>query len=127
MQYLVPSRYNYMCRYSPYRRILTNDNTIVNESVNKFDIETNQYSDYYHIITQDEIGRLDVVAARYYGDPKLWWIIAYANNITDAFNQVTLNKFIIIPPIDSLYNIGSLYNQEELNYTDTDTSLEQVK
>jgi hypothetical protein len=28
--------------------------------------------------------RLDLLAAEYYGDPSLWWIIASANNIHNA-------------------------------------------
>ena len=32
-------------------------------------------------ITLQESDRLDIVAGRYYGDGKLWWIIAAASNI----------------------------------------------
>lgn len=36
-----------------------------------------------YVVTQ--LGdRLDLLADKYYNDPKLWWIIAYANNIHDA-------------------------------------------
>lgn len=32
--------------------------------------------------------RLDVLAARYYGDDEMWWIIALANRISDPFSVV---------------------------------------
>lgn len=39
-------------------------------------------SDLY-VVTQ--LGdRLDLLADKYYNDARLWWIIAYANNIHDA-------------------------------------------
>lgn len=63
--------------------------TVINTETNKAYMETTIYpkvspsdSDIY-IIT-DETDRLDLLADKYYGDSKMWWIIATANNINDA-------------------------------------------
>lgn len=59
--------------------------------------------DDIYIITQ-ETDRLDLLANEYYGDSKLWWIIATANNI-NAVNigldggiqlRIPKNKFDIL-------------------------------
>ncbi len=39
--------------------------------------------DDLYVVTQTG-DRLDAIAYRFYGDPKLWWIIASANNIHTA-------------------------------------------
>lgn len=62
---------------------------VKDNNTNKAYMETTIYpkvlpsnSDIY-IIT-DETDRLDILADKYYGDSKMWWIIATANNINDA-------------------------------------------
>lgn len=39
-------------------------------------------SDMY--IVTDEGDRLDMLAYKYYKDPRMWWVIATANNLNDA-------------------------------------------
>lgn len=39
--------------------------------------------DDIYIITQ-ETDRLDLLANQFYGDSRLWWIIAHANNLNSA-------------------------------------------
>jgi hypothetical protein len=59
--------------------------------------------DDIYVITQ-ETDRLDLLANEYYGDSRLWWIIAQANNINgvniglDAGVQLRIpkNKFDVI-------------------------------
>lgn len=62
---------------------------VKDKNTNKSYMETTIYpkvlatdSDLY-IIT-DETDRLDLLADKYYGDSRMWWIIATANNINDA-------------------------------------------
>lgn len=126
MKYLKPNTYTYTCRYSPYRRILNDENRIIIESVNQFLMNLDEYNDYYHIVEHDEIGRLDTISERYYGDKDLWWIIAYANSIESPIDDVSEGQFIIIPPVDSLYDTGSLYNQEALNHNVMSEDIEEV-
>jgi nucleoid-associated protein YgaU len=59
--------------------------------------------DDIYVITQ-ETDRLDLLANEYYGDSRLWWVIAQANNINgvniglDAGVQLRIpkNKFDVI-------------------------------
>ncbi len=45
-----------------------------------------------------EEGRLDLIAQRYYGNPKLYWLIAEVNYILDPINEVTVGRELRIPP-----------------------------
>lgn len=49
-----------------------------------------------YIVTQ-ETDRLDLLANRYYGDSKMWWIIATANNINDATFYIEPGTQLRIP------------------------------
>jgi hypothetical protein len=51
--------------------------------------------DIYIISTQSD--RLDLLAAKYYGDPTYWWIISVANNLNDASLSIESGKQLRIP------------------------------
>ncbi len=51
--------------------------------------------DIYIISTQSD--RLDLLAAKYYGDPTYWWIISVANNLNDASLAIEVGKQLRIP------------------------------
>jgi hypothetical protein len=51
--------------------------------------------DIYIISTQSD--RLDLLAAKYYGDPTYWWIISVANNLNDASLAIESGKQLRIP------------------------------
>lgn len=55
--------------------------------------------------------RLDLLAHKYYGDTKMWWIIATANNLNDANFFIEPGRQIRIPTdvsgiINDLSNIN---------------------
>ncbi len=52
--------------------------------------------------------RLDILAKNYYGDSKLWWIIAVANNINDAVFYIEPGVQLRIPQ-----NIGTILKDLE--------------
>lgn len=52
-------------------------------------------------VVLSERDRLDIIAGRYYGDAKLWWIIAAASNIGWA-PQVPPGTVILIPVLDDV-------------------------
>ena len=52
--------------------------------------------------------RLDIMAKTYYGDSKLWWIIAVANNINDAVFYIEPGVQLRIPQ-----NIGNILKDLE--------------
>lgn len=50
-----------------------------------------------HIWKQGD--RLDLLAKRYYGDHRLWWIIAEFNNIMYFFDEIAEGTKLILPSI----------------------------
>jgi hypothetical protein len=65
--------------------------------------------DIYIISGQGD--RLDLLAQKYYKDPRMWWIIATANNLNDASLAVEPGRQLRIPSntsaiINSLQNIN---------------------
>jgi hypothetical protein len=66
-------------------------------------------NDIYIITVQGD--RLDILAAKYYKNPSMWWIIATANNINDANFYVEPGLQLRIPS-----NVSKIYNNlEKLN------------
>ena len=71
-----------------------------------YDIQ-NSYSDKFHKVDLRTENRLDLIALQYYNNPMLWWIIAGANNIIDAF-EVPIGTVLRIPALQSVYEIGGI-------------------
>jgi hypothetical protein len=57
-----------------------------------------------HRISEGDIGFLDRLAVRYYGDGNeaLWWAIAYANAIVDPEQDMRVGETLLIPPRESV-------------------------
>lgn len=61
--------------------------------------------DVEHIVTS--MDRIDSIAHRYYGDPKLWWVIAEANDLEDPISSLRSGLVLRIPsPRNVLENIA---------------------
>ena len=60
-------------------------------------------SDLYHTVLLNEVGRLDMIAYKYYNNPLLWWVIAQANDIYDPFTDMHLGMALRIPLLETLY------------------------
>lgn len=54
--------------------------------------------DKIHVANDDE--DLTQIAYKYYGDSKLWWLIADANNLIDPFVPLANGRNLIIPDKD---------------------------
>jgi hypothetical protein len=74
------------------------------ESVNSFQCATDSDT-VYHVVEQNQEGRLDMIADLYYNNPSYYWIIAWANNLIDPMTVVA-GTILLIPSIDSLYAKG---------------------
>jgi len=48
----------------------------------------------YQVVGPD---RIDTLAYRFYGDPRLWWVIAVANNIEIVPTQLSVGMKLRIP------------------------------
>jgi len=72
---------------------------------------TPQSGDTFVTVTDLNVGNLDVIAYKAYGDVDLWWVIAEANNIDLWPTDVLLNTKLRIPSksfVDSLISRGGL-------------------
>ena len=67
------------------------------ETYNQVEIpETSE--DQYHVVTESEVNRLDLISNKFYGTPNNWWMIAIANNFIDPF-VVNEGAMIRIPSL----------------------------
>lgn len=51
--------------------------------------------DFYYTVTAED--RIDLIAARFYGDPNLWWVIAVANDLDILPTNLLVASTIRIP------------------------------
>lgn len=54
--------------------------------------------DIQHIVSAND--RIDLLAHRYYGDSRLWWVIAWANNLEILPTDMKQNAQLRIPSRD---------------------------
>lgn len=67
-------------------------------------------SDQYIQVTSME--RLDKLAAEFYGDQSLWWLIAAANGLGKGTLLVPQNTLLRIPPANGINDYIYKINQE---------------
>ena len=101
LKYLSPVSYSNMSRYS-------NVNTLKElgksyHITNRIRGVKSSNNDKYYEVKNMEENRLDILALKFYNDSSLWWIIAHANNIFDAFTEITRGTILRIPPLNSIY------------------------
>lgn len=65
-------------------------------------------NDRYHEVQSHEVARLDILAAKYYNNPLLWWVLAQANDIYDPMTPIAAGSIIRIPYIETLYGNNGL-------------------
>lgn len=57
--------------------------------------------DQFHVVTQADADRIDLIAYKYYDDVQLWWIIAEANRISNPLN-LEIGSTLRIPAIETV-------------------------
>jgi nucleoid-associated protein YgaU len=64
----------------------------------EFDTVSSAYQ--LHRVVASEVGFLDMIAVRYYGDgfERLWWSIAQVNRIIDPERDMRVGQTLVIPP-----------------------------
>lgn len=107
IEYLPSVEYKNACRYKNLRTIQDDiTKNIHHESWNQVGIVKSREDTYYTVTNADE-NRLDIIANRFYGTPRFWWIIALANYIMDPF-YIPVGTTLRIPPKQSLYLSGGV-------------------
>ncbi len=56
--------------------------------------------DKYTEVKPGEVGRLDLISLRVYRTESLWWVIAFANDIIDPFEEVVSGLKLRYPTFD---------------------------
>jgi len=109
LEYLPNISYKNASRYKNLRTLKDFENgRIHHESWNQQAIPISNDDDYFTVTNETE-NRLDMVAYKYYGSPRYWWVIALANYIIDPFD-VPVGLTLRIPPLLSLYKSGGVLN-----------------
>jgi len=58
---------------------------------------TSSADDSLYTIDKRTTGRLDLIAAMFLGEPRLWWVLAQYNKILDPFAEIVEGAKIYIP------------------------------
>ncbi len=88
-------------RYKNTNLISDFKNNKLYHSIRFRDIYEETSNDKYFKVTSREQDRLDIIAQDYYNDASMWWIIAYANNLTNCF-YIPIGTILRIPYIVNL-------------------------
>lgn len=96
-----------MNRYESTKSIKNKDNFINRYETTTYP-EFERKDDDIYIITR-KLERLDILADKYYEDPRYWWIIARANNLGKGTLTIPPGKQIRIPQ-----NILDIFNDLEI-------------
>ena len=54
-------------------------------------------SDIIYTVENFYEGRLDLISAVFYNEPRWWWVIAQYNNILDPFSEIVAGRILLIP------------------------------
>jgi nucleoid-associated protein YgaU len=97
------SRTKIITRYDGKTRIRLDSGELTLRNLKESDIFAIPSSnDLSHRVTVDEDMRPDLVALRFYGDARLYWVILAANDLRDP-GDLKRNMLIRIPSKNSLY------------------------
>ena len=103
-----PNLYSIRSRYDLKERLLLQDGNLVIRNMRPKDLKPNSSPyDTLHIVTAGEKYRPDILANKYYGDPRFAWIILSANNMSDIF-ELEVGSEIIIPTSSSIFSSGGV-------------------
>ena len=106
--YEPPKKYNNVCRYTLLRTLRDSDTQkLYHENWNKKYVTYDKSVDTYIKVPRQYENRIDLLAYKYYGNARFWWIIALANEIIDPFD-LPVNTQLRIPPKDAIYNTGGV-------------------
>jgi len=102
IKYKNPSK---VSRFANYR-VFKDDTNIYYELPKYLEIPEHP-DDNYFMVTQKYVDRIDLVAAKFYNNVIMWWVIAKANNLTNPMS-LPLDTIIRIPATATLYGAGGI-------------------
>lgn len=61
--------------------------------------------DRKHVVVDGDLGRLDLIAYKYYNDINLWWYVAFSNGIVNPFTDMYVGQVLQIAAMTSLADV----------------------
>ena len=103
-----PDISNIRSRYDNKIRLRYKDSTLVVRNLKKPDLVAEQTkSDIIHTVLPIERHKPEIIAHKYYGDARLYWVILAANGFRDR-HDIEDGKIIVIPSKQALYGTKGL-------------------
>lgn len=65
--------------------------------VNRPEIPLKEGTYYRYTVTASDIGRIDLIAWKYYRNVYWWWVIALVNHISNPITDLTIGTVLLIP------------------------------
>lgn len=98
----------YRTRYDSKVRLRLDDDKLVIRNLKSTDLKAKQSDrDIVHTVTLDERERPDLVALKFYGDARLYWVILGANGLREK-SQLKEGLLIRVPAMTALYGTNGL-------------------
>ena len=72
------------------------------------DVVVPDETDMLYLVPSGGLYRLDLISAKFYGTPALWWVLARVNNVEDPLIGVPVNALIRVPTTQRLAAQGVL-------------------
>lgn len=91
-----------LSRYNGIRLLLTDNNVPIQETLDPIDIPEME-EDRFFEVTQEFAHRPDLISKKFYGTEQLYWIIAYANDMIDAFAETHTDRRLRIPDRENVF------------------------
>jgi len=91
-----------LSRYNKIRLLINPNNIAIQETWEPPTI-TKLDSDRFFEVTIEYAHRPDLIALLYYGTEQLYWVIARANGIIDAYAETTVGRKLRIPDRDNVF------------------------
>ena len=57
-----------------------------------------------HVVRENDIGRIDLIANRLYGDSSLWWAICMVNAISNPLEDLVVGMILKVPRKEKISN-----------------------
>ena len=63
-------------------------------------------TDQFYVLSSEDVARPDLLSYKFYGTPKLYWVILWLNNISDPFEGMYPGMLLRIPTYTRLAQYG---------------------
>jgi hypothetical protein len=95
--------FNDTSRYKHIDELLLEDGKLIKSTLGLVDLGVYPFDGIStHIVSAAEENRLDIIATKYYGSASMYWVLCYANVMSDPYD-LPIGKSLIIPNKEALW------------------------